>query len=551
MPKIETFTARGGSGVMPANQVSPDSFGAQAFQGITQLGRGFAEVGQKIQHNQDQLDLLKLSSQYEIQLDQAKAEIANHPDLERHGEMLQDVNDKIQDKLLKANPSVSSAVQTAFANHAIKQYTSAAVDLAHKGREIAVQRQTVDLTNRAQALVDTQAMIAPGEAFGRDTSHRPGQVRGTVDHLIQSFTTNGTLHPAAAEKLRDDLNHRYWEQRATEFPEHVMQVVGTGKLGPDDFNMDQAKAQHYNAVAVNTLNQRQAARDKFDKDQEKQVKATQDANAVQIQADLMEGKPSTPIAPLLRQRGLDSKDAQRLYDFQITRTQTPNIMNYNQQTASATEAYLSVHKFDNKPIDRDAWRTITDDYNVGRISEPEHTRLMALYRDVENHKQQKDKDGGNAQVGHANANLKHELRTSGPADKYDALSEQTIVNADRTYWQMMIQNPNADPWETAKKVSAIYKPVIEKRLALGKEDKAKLDDARITGMVHTKTLSHAAAKALRDEKQDDEGKRIVQEALKNLPPPPPPGYFERFQNFLKKPEAQAAKPRKTPGVMGE
>jgi hypothetical protein len=217
--------------------------------------------------------------------------------------------------------------------------------------------------------------------------------------------------------------------------------------------------------------------------------------------------------------------------------------------ASTTEATLSVHKFDNKPMDTTLWRGITDDYVAGKISEPEHTRLMALYRDVQNYKLQEGKEHGNEQVGHANANLKHELRTSGPADKYDALSEQTIVNADKFFWQKMTQNPGADPWAIAKEATTIFKPVIEKRLALSKEDKAKLDDARITGMVHTKTLSPAAAKALQSQAQEDEGRRIVQEAIKNLPPPPPPGYFERLQNIFKKPEVQAAKPRKNPGVM--
>lgn len=540
MPRIRTYTAETGPGTMNLGQVSPNSFGAQAGAGITEFGRGLEAVGLKLQHTRDQLELDKINGRYEFQLAEAKATIANHPDLSRHGEMLQEVNDKIQDRLIKDNPEMSEAVHTAFQNHAVKRYTASAIDLATEGRKIEVERQTVDLRNRAHELVDTQAMVPPGEAFGRDPGHVPGQVRETVNHLIQSFADNGVLHPVAAQKLREDLSHRYWEQRATEFPTHVMQVVASGQLGADDFSMDQAKAQHYHNIAVNTLNMRQAQQAKIEKDQEHAVKVRQEANADVILADLIEGKsPSAPISGLLRTRDLNSADAQRLYDFQVKRTQTPNVMNYSPVVASAMEATLSTHQFDNAPLDTELWRTITDDYNAGRISEPEHTRLMGLYRSVASHKLDAGKGSHNQDVTHANANLKHELRTSGPADKYDALSEQTIVSADQFFWRKMQQDPNADPWAVAKEAASIFRPVVEKRLGISEKDKAVLDDAKMQGLRDSGAISPAAHKAYREKSQQDRGWEAVQKTLKELPPPPPPGFFERMRNLLKNPDAAA------------
>lgn len=160
MPKIDTYTATRGPGVVQAPQVSPNQLGAGAFQDLTQLGRVFLEIGAKAQHAQDQLDLVKLSSDYEIQLDQAKNQIAQHPDVDRHEEMLQDVTETLQDKLLKANPGLSSSVQTAFQNHATSVYTAAAIDLAHKGATVKVQRVRADFATTEDRLIEKAALAA-------------------------------------------------------------------------------------------------------------------------------------------------------------------------------------------------------------------------------------------------------------------------------------------------------------------------------------------------------------------------------------------------------
>lgn len=553
MPRIRTYTAETGPGVQQAPQVSADSFGAQAFQGITQLGRSFSAVGQKIQQNQDQLDLIRLSGEYEVGLDQKKAEIASHPDLESHGQMFQDASQTLHDDLVKANPGVSSAVQTAFKGHAMKLSTTAQIDLAHQGREIAVERQVVDLHARAESLVDVQAMVPPGEAFGRDTSHIPGRVRNTVDHLLTSFTKNGTLHPLKAEQLRESLNHRYWEQRATEYPEQVMQVVASGKLGFDDFNMDQAKSQHYNALAVSVLHGRQAEADKAVRAQEAVVKATQETNARMLTADILEGKPTGAAIPtLLRTRELSDNDGRTLTEFQRTLANAPNLANYQKGYAAKIEAKLEQQKYDNKPLDPRMAMGLVDDFNAGRIVKDEFTHLMGVVRGVDDYKHQTGKESANQNVSHAHSNMVGDLQTTGPADKFDALSKQTIEEADKFFWRKVGQDPNADPWKVAEEAGKIFKPVIEKRLGLSKTDKAVLDDARMVGLVHTKAISPAAHKAYKDKTQAEEGWRIVQETLKNLPPPPPPGFFERFKgiNPFKKNEAAAAKPRNAPGVMG-
>jgi hypothetical protein len=122
MPRIDTVTAQTGPGTIRTGEVSPNSFGAQGFQSVTAFGQKLQEVGEKVQHAKDQVDLVNLSSEYELQLDHQKTAIAQTPDLKQHGELLQTASETIRENLLKQNPNVSSAVQTAFQNHTTKQY---------------------------------------------------------------------------------------------------------------------------------------------------------------------------------------------------------------------------------------------------------------------------------------------------------------------------------------------------------------------------------------------------------------------------------------------
>ena len=49
MPRIETYTATGTPGIQQAVEVSPNSFGAQGFRGVSELGQTVHAIGQKIQ----------------------------------------------------------------------------------------------------------------------------------------------------------------------------------------------------------------------------------------------------------------------------------------------------------------------------------------------------------------------------------------------------------------------------------------------------------------------------------------------------------------------
>ncbi len=173
-----------------------------------------------------------------------------------------------------------------------------------------------------------------------------------------------------------------------------------------------------------------------------------------------------------------------------------------------------------------------------------------MLRGVQDYRNQGGKESHNQDVSHAARNLKDRLKTTGPMDAYDMVSERNIAHAEQFFYRRMAQDPNADPWRVMEEGEKIFGTVSEKRDQIKGTDKARLEDARMHGLAESKAISPAAHKAYRDKQQEQAGWNIVQEALKNLPPPPPPGFFERLRGLLPKGNAEK-KTRKEPGVMGE
>jgi hypothetical protein len=543
MPRIPIPTAETGPGIIRATTTSPDSFGAQAFQGVTQLGRGFTELAAQAQHVQDQLDLVQLSSQYETQLDEARTTIAQHPDLERHSEMLEAVTQKLQGKLLKANPHISSAVHSAFQNHATKLYTTAAIDLQHAGVKAKVGRAKADFATTEEQLLE-KAALAPSLDDADKHLH-------LLDELRANVVRQGVFSAEEGRTSQESARDKYWTIVAQRDPNRILGLQADlldaeagGSMG-NVAGMDPEKLSKYLNLAVSTLHTQQSSADRAEKEQEALIKRLQDQNARNLTADILEGKPiGSSIPTLLRSRGLADAVGRALAELQTKLASAPDLSKYQKGLAATTEAALTKMKYDNTPLGPEVQASITDDYLRDRITKDEYGHLMAVYQSVDDHKHQDGKAEHNNDVSHAHTKLEQSLRTTGPADKFDALSNQTIVDATEFFYRRLRQQPQMDPWMIKKEAEDIFRPVIEKRLGLSKTDKAQLDDAKMQGLVHTKAMSPAALKAYREQGQYDEGWRIVQETLRNLPPPPPPGYFERWREMV-----TPSKERTPAGVM--
>lgn len=553
MPKIPVFTATGtqginalSAGVPKIADPTPAAFGAEGFKGMSTLGGAFLAIDAKMQEQNERLGLVKMATDFGLQLDKIKADAINQPTPELGAKYLQDESEKALKEVEKQHTSNSQLI--AIRTHAQEAWGRASIEVATEGRKRLVEKTIANYDAQSDRLTSLAASAATDEEavnyLQQDKDLRAG------------LTAANVLSPKDAAARAATASNRFWELKAMKNPEMVMGIfadVSEGASHPAD--MDPQKLGHYYNIAVGTLNARHTQRDNESKAQEAQVKATQQQNANLITADILEGKPGATanIPALLRARGIDDGVARTLVELHQKMSTAPDMTKYQSGLAAQIEATLSAMKYSPEALQDGLEQGLVSDFTEGRILKTEFTHLMGVFREVESHKQQSGKELSNREVNHAHDNLVGRLKTTGPADKFDALSEQTVKEAEQFFYRRMAQQPNADPWAVMQEAEKIFKPVIEKRLGVNSADQQKLDDAKMKALRQSGAISAAGYKAWKDgADQANAGRAIVEETIKALPPPPQPGFLERMNPFGKKGEQPKAapKPRKKPGFFG-
>ena len=514
MPKLPLITAQGGGDVLRIAPVSSESFGAQAGQGLAQFGQAMLALDQRLQAQRDQLDLARVSSDYEQALDGAKAE-ATKLGIGEQGPVFAKAARQLQ-KDFAAKLS-SGATRNAFLSHAEKSFATQAIDLAHQGRTREAQRQIVDYDTWAQQAMDRASGVDEGQAR---------EIRLTVDDLSRSMERSGLLSPEQAQKSRTALTHRYWEQRALKAPSAILTLAATNQPIPD---MDNAQLGHYVNLAVNQLKQINAQ-------QARDIKDLQDDTERRLMADVLQGgHVRDQIPALLRDRRLDATAGRQLVELDEKMQKQQDAARLVPGLAAQIEAGLRSMKYSESlsmgQLEEEK-QTILTDFLRDAITKDEFTHLMTVWQDSANWLHQEGKEPANKAVGQAHTNLIRILNTVGPADKYDALSSQTVAAAEKFFYARLGQDPKADPWAVADEAERIFKPVIEKRIGLSKEDATALTDAKMHAMKQTKALSEATYKAYQGARETQKRQQAVDDALAALPKPQDPGWLERTMQWL-------------------
>jgi len=523
-------------------QVSPDSFGASGFNELTKFGLAAQDALFKLQAQRDETEVIGKTNDYRVRLAQLPDEIVKDENVKPEDRMAQFKirADAFRDTL---NEDANPTVQRTLSNHAASLM---AEDLIHM--------QTADITEQTQRARATGTILQDQLAEREAGQIASGQSEAALKTRRERMELNARdverriKNPVEALAEDRRAQNKTWESVAQKNPDYIMQLqADVLKSGTTPAGMDPEHLPQYVSIAVSTMHASQAQETADLKRQGAQVKLAQDANARNLTADILEGKPiGNQIPALLRARGLDDAVGRTLAELQTKLLAAPDMTQYQKGLAGQMEASLSALKYDNQALQDGLEQGLQSEFLQGHILKEEFTHLMGVFRGVEEYKHQQGKELGNQDVTHAHANLVQRLRTTGPADKFDALSEQTLAEAGQFFYRRMNQQPTADPWKVMKEAEDIFRPAIEKRLGLSKTDKAQLDDAKMQGLTHTKAMSPAGLKAYRDKAQEQAGWNIVQEALKALPPPPPPGFFERLREMV-----APSKERKAPGVMGE
>lgn len=540
MPKIPVMTAQGQGAMLRLPSANAEALGGQAGRATIGFGQVLTQIDQALQDQRDKLDLAALESDYQAGLDSAYQDALKEPDIQKQPMAFAKSVDALHGDLMKR--PLSNAVRTTFQVHKERLDSQAVINLRHEGRKLETERQVVETTQTAEQRIDQAARYSQLSGESRNGDIR--NLAGMAEALVAGLEQNRHLSPGAAQKMREGLQDRYWAEFARQHPDELLAMRAGGPTAYRPMAMDWHKLTHYEQVATATLHAQQVAAEHQLKLQEAAVKQTQQVNENLLTADVIEGKDISARLPvMLRNRDVDGAVARTLVELQTKMQMAPNMANYERGLAPQIEASLTAMKYAPEALQDGLEQGIVSDFLQGKILKEEFTHLMGVYRGVQEHKSTGRQQAADKEVTHAHTNLVRKLRTTGPADKFDALSEQTIGEAEQFFWRQMAQTPTADPWQVMQKAEAIFKPVIEKRLGLTKTDQAQLGDAMMKALLERKAISPAAYKSYTDQTQAERGRLAVQEAIRNLPPPPAPGFLDRL--FKKSPQSDRA-----PGLMG-
>lgn len=253
MPKLkETYTAHGEAatslGLSDRHISLPQNEGLEHLgEGIYALGKSGVDLGagmarlkyqedektkrlnEKIQRQQDDLDIVKLTTERDMKVGRLKQDLKK-PIIDENGNILQAAADpieheklfyegvvKIQDELDYKN--YNSNVQVGFAKHALRKYTEESLQVRDDARRLIVDTQKAAITNRTFDL----AKIA-GEATTLED--RDSAMRMAHD-MIDRGRDNGYLTAEQAAKAKIEFDQKRLADNARFI----------GKNSPDNFRI--------------------------------------------------------------------------------------------------------------------------------------------------------------------------------------------------------------------------------------------------------------------------------------------------------------------------
>lgn len=514
MPRLPQPTAQGRSAVADVPGASPWHFGAQAFGQIQEFGAHIEQAAETIKARQDELDLTKADDAYRVRLAAVHQAIATQPDLSKHRELFDSGVESAQQDILKAYPNLSSAARQVLEANFSKRSASAAIDAAHLTQKMGVTQVLTDYAMLRDSRVERAALSTNPEVAVRALNE--------IDAHRERNVATGMTDAAAALKDVSDTQDQYWKIVAQHRPGYLLGLQGNGD---DLMRMDPTRVQEYRNLATATLRAQTLAN-------EQTVKQEQQANAQQLTADILAGKPiGAALVDLTRAGKLNDNDARTLDALHQTVALRPNLAQYVPGLSGNMEANFRTMKYSTQPLPTGIEMMVANRVVEGAITKEEGTHLMSVWQSVVDHRSTAGNESSNRVVNHAHDNLVRSLTTAGPLDKYDKLTGQTITEAERFFYNRLEADPKADPWAVMKEAESIFKPVIKDRLNIDKPDQLLLDDAKMRALVKSKAMSPAAYKAWQEQTQQQAGQNIVDDALRALPPPQPPGFFESMKNW--------------------
>ena len=361
--------------------------------------------------------------------------------------------------------------------------------------------------------------------------------------LIDNAKINGLLPPTEVAKLKQnwqaDVGGKYWQTVSQLDPTKILQLESDyrtkGAHLPE--GMDPTKLDTYRQMAYGTLDRSQRQRDAMNKAHEEAIKATQEQNYRGLYSQVLQRDPKAveALPEMMATQGLTVEQADKIRStaehLAKQDADNPALKQSSGLARFEFQKQVTRAKFgdgDLSAIEDD----LTDQVASGQMLATDAQAIMSQISEAQGHLQSEEKKSYNDDVQRAHKNVMSALTTTGIMDKFDALSEETKKNADEYFYKRLAQEPNANPWQIREETLKIFEPILKQRKEVGMQegDKLKLDDARIEAGVQSGALSKAAAKAMRDQTQQDIGMRLREQFIKSYVPPQP-SMMERIQQF--------------------
>ena len=361
--------------------------------------------------------------------------------------------------------------------------------------------------------------------------------------LIDNAKVNGLLPPTDVAKLKQnwqaDVGGKYWQTVSQLDPTKILQLESDyrtkGAHLPE--GMDPTKLDTYRQMAYGTLDRSQRQRDAMNKAHEEAIKATQEQNYRGLYSQVLQRDPKAveALPEMMATQGLTVEQADKIRStaehLAKQDADNPALKQSSGLARFEFQKQVTRAKFgdgDLSAIEND----LTDQVTSGQMLATDAQAIMSQISEAQGHLQSEEKKSYNDDVQRAHKNVMSALTTTGIMDKFDALSEETKKNADEYFYKRLAQEPNANPWQIREETLKIFEPILKQRKEVGMQegDKLKLDDARIEAGVQSGALSRAAAKAMRDQTQQDIGMRLREQFIKSYVPPQP-SMMERIQQF--------------------
>ncbi len=544
MPRIPTVSTQTSPytsfrlGTLRLPDSTPAQYGEPGWMGVTNLGQTLTGLDEKLRRQRDEIELVQLASTFETQVDDAKRTVLadpNTPYEDKAATFRTRVDAQFKELL---NGTASSVVQRGLTTHATRLLTREQINVKAEALGRQAETQAVQAEQAAQQAME-KAATNPAEE---------GRQFAEADRLLTGLELTGQRTPEQVRALKGASTDRFYQMRAGLDPDAMLAIADNEQALPK--NMDRAKLPQYVNLAMSAIAAQSYRQDRDEKRQEAQIKKVQDATDRNLMADVLDRKPNAldQVPAFLRSRSLDTDQVTRLRTVEKQLASEVPAKDYDRSLAPTWELQLrqDKHLGEARPGQAaELGRTITTAFLDGKIQEDEFRRLMGLYGDVVDAKFATNQE----QKRQAKDLLVTKLATSGPADKYDALNEQTKEAALRHFWGLL-DREDITPMQAYEDTVKLFHPVVKERQAIEEPERSALNDATMQALRRTGAISEAGYRAWVGRRQEEQGWQIVNETLKSLPPPPEPGLLERAKQAIglgeSKTEAKPStvKPRK-------